>query len=69
MARREAGNLHGERFCADRSSRKVHDLDHETTDCRIDDIIAAGNDVPFKTMSAAREAGYSPCLSCFGYID
>jgi hypothetical protein len=57
MARRYQGNMSGERYCGNASSKEVHDLDNEHTNCRIDEIIDAGNDRPFYTLAAAHAAG------------
>lgn len=69
MARRTDGNMSGERYLGNTSSNEVHDLDKEDTSengCQIDEIIAAGHDTPFDTLSAAHEAGYDNCDKCLG---
>lgn len=68
MARRWRGHMNGERFLANTSptKREVHDLDAETTQCQIDEIIAAGNDKPYTTLEAARRDGYDNCAYCLG---
>ena len=71
MARRFKGNMRGEQFLANANprNREVHDLDNEKTgpnQCQIDEIIAAGNDRPFTTLAAARQAGYDNCAYCLG---
>jgi hypothetical protein len=60
--------MNGERFLANTSptKREVHDLDAETTQCQIDEIIAAGNDKPYTTLEAARRDGYDNCAYCLG---
>ncbi|MFC1618799.1 hypothetical protein ACFL45_02535 [Candidatus Neomarinimicrobiota bacterium] len=69
MTRRKQGKLQNERFCGDRKQMFVHDLDHEKPECPMDEIIAAGNEVPFEDMSDARAAGYLPCPHCFSFMD
>ena len=68
MARRWTGNMNGEQYLANKnpSSREVHDLDQEQTKCQINEIIRAGNDVPYTSLDAARRAGYDNCHWCLG---
>ena len=58
--------MNGEQYLANKnpSAREVHDLDNENNNCQIDEIIRAGNDVPYTSLSAARTAGYDPCHWC-----
>lgn len=60
--------MNGERYLGNKSPSKkeVHDLDNEKTQCQIDEIIAAGNDVPFNSQSSANSAGYDNCAHCLG---
>jgi len=64
MARRHRGRMNGEQYCGNASSKEVHDLDNEQTNCQIEEIIRAGNDRPFNTLSAAHAAGYDNCAWC-----
>ncbi len=69
MARRFSGNMSGERYLANAnpSSREVHDLDNEMTgpqECQINEIIRAGHDRPFVSLSSARALGYDDCFYC-----
>jgi hypothetical protein len=57
MARRWKGNMNGERYCGNTDKKEVHHLDNEKTQCRVDEIIAAGHDRPFNTLRAAHAAG------------
>jgi hypothetical protein len=69
VARRYSGNMNGERYLGNTSKKEVHDLDNEKTgssQCQIDEIIAAGNDKPFDTLTAASNAGYDNCAHCLG---
>jgi hypothetical protein len=66
MARRYRGNMKGERYLGNRNKKEVHDLDNEKTNCQIDEIINAGNDVPFNSLPAAHNAGYDNCHWCIG---
>ena len=66
MTRRFTGHMNGERYLGNKNTTEVHDLDNEQTNCQIDEIIAAGNDVPFQTHQAAKTAGYDNCAYCIG---
>lgn len=71
MARRYGGNMNGERYLANKSlsKREVHDLDNEKTgpnECQINEIIAAGNDKPYDSLSNAISDGYDKCHHCLG---
>ena len=68
MARRDTGNMSGERYLAntDSDNREVHDLDREKRNCQIDEIIAAGNDKPYRSLQAAHRDGYDNCHYCLG---
>ena len=68
MARRWRGHMNGERYLANTNptKREVHDLDAETTQCQIDEIIAAGNDRPYTTLDAAHGDAYDNCAYCLG---
>jgi hypothetical protein len=67
--RRWTGNMKGERYLGNTSKTEVHDLDNEQTGankCQIDEIIRAGPDKPFTSLSAAHGAGYDNCAYCLG---
>jgi hypothetical protein len=68
MARRWTGHMNGERYLANTSptKREVHDLDAETNQCQVDEIIRAGNDKPYNTLDAAHRDGYDNCAYCLG---
>jgi len=68
MTRRYKGNMNGEPYLANTSASKleVHDLDQEKTNCQIDEIIRAGHDKPYTSLSVARAAGYDNCAYCLG---
>lgn len=69
MARRYRGNMSGEQYCGNTNKKEVHDLDKEDTSksgCQIDEIIAAGHDKPFTSLSAAHAQGYDNCAKCLG---
>ena len=66
MARRQEGNMNGERFCGNLSTTEIHDLDSETCHCKIDDIIAAGDDRAFTSLVDAQTVGYEVCAWCIG---
>ena len=58
--------MNGERFLGNRNTIEVHDLENEKSQCQIDEIIAAGHDVPFKTLQAAKNTGYDNGHWCLG---
>lgn len=63
MARRYTGNMNGEQYLGNKNKMEVHDLDSEKTEanqCQIDEIIRAGNDRPFNTLSVAHAAVLVP---------
>lgn len=66
--RRYAGNMNGEQYLANThpARKEVHDLDPEMVECRIDEIIKAGNAEPYKSQSDANSAGYDNCQYCIG---
>lgn len=66
MTRRFRGNMNGERYCGNTSEKEVHDLDNEKTNCQIDEIITAGHDTPFSSLSSAHSQGYDNCHWCLG---
>jgi hypothetical protein len=56
----------GQRYLGNLAHTEVHDLDNEKTNCEIDKIIAAKNDVPFNWLSRANDKGYDSCAYCLG---
>jgi hypothetical protein len=64
MRRHGKGRMDGERFLADQAKAVVHDLDGETSWCEIDDVVAAGNELAFETLDAAKVLGFTPCDYC-----
>jgi len=66
MSRRNSGNMSGEQFCGNQNSKEVHDLDRETKNCQIDEIIGAGHDTPFTSLESAHTDGYDNCHWCLG---
>jgi hypothetical protein len=66
MSRRYTGNMNGERYLGNKNEKEVHDLDNEKINCQIDEIIEAGNDVPFNTHNEAKNRGYDNCHWCIG---
>jgi len=68
MARRYTGRMNGEQYLANSSPSKmeVHNLDNEKSQCQIDEIIRAGHERPYTTLSAAHAAGYDNCAYCIG---
>lgn len=68
MTRRYGPPLHGKRFCGNTNKKEVHDLDKETTQCQIDEIIAAGHARTFDpdTLEQAHGEGYDNGAYCLG---
>ena len=64
--RRFTGNMMGQRYLGNLADKEVHDLDNEKSNCEIDKIIAAKNDVPFNWLSRANDKGYDNCAYCLG---
>ena len=64
--RRYHGNMKGEQYCGNTNKMEVHDLDNEKVNCQIDEIIRAGHDRPFLTLSSAKAVGYDNCSWCLG---
>jgi hypothetical protein len=60
--------MKGERYLANMkmSNKVVHDLDNETNECRIDEIILSGYDQPYTSLTAALMADYKKCPHCIG---
>lgn len=60
--------MNGEQYLANTSpsKREVHDLDKEKTNCQIDEIIRAGHDKPYTSLSAANRDGFDNCAWCVG---
>lgn len=52
----------------DKRDQRVHDLDHVTDACAIDELMAAETFVGFgpDTLAEARNRGYRPCPHCAG---
>jgi hypothetical protein len=68
MALHFAPPLFGVPYCADNhpSRRQVHDLERETSACRIYEIIVSDHAVPFHSLAEAHAAGYADCPCCVG---
>jgi hypothetical protein len=58
--------MNGQQYCGNVNKFEVHDLDNEKTNCQIDEIIKAGHDKPFTSLSSANAAGYDNCAWCLG---
>ena len=55
-------------YLGNKSTREVHELRDEQTNCRIGEIIAAGNAVGFDpdTLAQGHVEGYDSCHYCLG---
>lgn len=58
------GTMSGQRYLADTLRRDVHDLDRETGECRIDEIIYSSRAKPYPTLVLAHGDGYQDCTRC-----
>ena len=56
----------GQRYLGNQAHKEVHDLGNEKSNCEIDKIIVAKNDVPFNWLSRAYDKGYDNCAYCLG---
>ncbi|MBI4640610.1 MAG: hypothetical protein HY731_07945 [Candidatus Tectomicrobia bacterium] len=68
MARRFNGKMNGERYLGEVSTKRLHDLDEESLDCNIDDILQGSREQPFKEMIDAHDGGYTNCVHCFKWM-
>jgi len=59
MSRRWEAGLAGERYVGDKRSHVVHDLDYETEDCEVNEIIRTTAEVAFRTLADAQAQGYT----------
>ena len=66
MTRRHNRPLFGVRLCGNTVTKEVHDLDNETVQCQIDEILESGNAFPFKSLETAYQLGYDNCHCCLG---
>ena len=64
MARRWKGGMSGERYLGNKNDKQVHDLEHETPECRIDEIMHAEYEIAFRTIGDAHDQGYTDCPYC-----
>lgn len=58
----------GTRYLGNTNKMEVHDLQHEKTQCQIDEILAAGHAVGFTpdTLDQAHAEGYDNGAHCIG---
>lgn len=56
--------MNGEQYLGNINRKEVHDLDKETDNCQIDEIISAGHDKPFTELSTAHSRTYDNCHWC-----
>lgn len=58
--------MNGEQYLGNVNTKEVHDLDNEKTACQINEIIAAGHDRPYNSLSTSHGDGYDNCAYCLG---
>ena len=70
MSVRPTKTKHGKRFLGNSnpSSKEVHDLNNEKSQCQINEILAADHAVGFipDTLAEAHRNGYDNCHWCIG---
>ena len=66
MARKYKGNMNGQRYVANTSpyKREVHDLDNESRNCQIDEIIRMHQDKPYLSARDAEREDFKQCEFC-----
>lgn len=64
MTRRFAGKMAGERWLGNKVKKEIHDLDRETKECLISEIMDAGGEIAFRTYEEAKDQGYENCPFC-----
>jgi hypothetical protein len=59
---------HGKRYLGNTNTMEVHDLNNETPQCQIDEIIANGHAVGFRpdTLRQAHAEGFDNGAYCIG---
>jgi len=66
VARKYKGNMNGQRYVANTSpyKREVHDLDNESRNCQIDEIIRMRQDKPYLSAKDAQREDFKQCEFC-----
>ena len=66
VARKYKGNMNGQRYVANTSpyKREVHDLDNESRNCQIDEIIRMHQDKPYLSARDAEREDFKHCEFC-----
>ena len=64
--RRPGFPLNNARYCGNATKKEVHDLDNETLQCQIDEIIRAGHARAYTSLQEAIAAGDDRCAYCLG---
>jgi hypothetical protein len=66
MPRKYKGNMNGQRYVANTSpyKREVHDLDNESRNCQVDEVIRAGQDKPYESLLDAKREDFGFCAYC-----
>ena len=66
MSRKYKGNMNGQRYVANTSpyKREVHDLDNESRNCLVDEVIRAGQDKPYESLTDAKREDFGTCAYC-----
>jgi len=56
--------MDGERWLGNRENKEVHDLERETPECKIAEIMDSGNEIAFRVFEDPKEQGYKNCPFC-----
>jgi hypothetical protein len=66
MPRKYKGNMNGQQYVAHVNpyKREIHDLDSESRNCLIDEIIRSGADRPYNSLVEGQRDDYNPCPYC-----
>lgn len=58
------GHLKDEIYCGNYTTKVVHDITREKTECQLKGCIENGEDIPFESLELAEKAGYKKCGFC-----
>jgi hypothetical protein len=61
--------MSGERYLGNSELKIVHDLEKENQQCRINDIIFSGKEIPFLILDEAHRKGFMDCNYCLQKVE
>ena len=53
-------------YMGNKNKKEVHRVANQTAKCQLEEVVRAGNAVPFQTQASANAAGYDNCAHCIG---